>query len=115
MGGRYRTVFAGQLVLHIVGLFIEEVDRTNEHVVGDIIEVTTELQPRTCHGDMVCSTLAFGFDQQPESGQVSAFPGFEWFEFLQAVAVRSDDHIHTGTIFGRSYIAGVFHCKSHFR
>ncbi|MNC99089.1 hypothetical protein D3C83_172540 [compost metagenome] len=45
----YGTIFLVELVLYGIGLFIEEINRSNEHIVADIIEMTPEFQPGTGH------------------------------------------------------------------
>src|SRR5690606_36451184 len=78
--GRYFTIFTSQLVLHCIGLHVESIDSTYQHVVGDIIEVATVFQPWACHRYMVGSTFTKGFQQKFQSVQVCTFP---WFERLQ--------------------------------
>lgn len=46
------------LVLDAVNFVILRVHRTDKHVVGDVIQVSAELEPRASHGDVVSRTLA---------------------------------------------------------
>ena len=39
------------------------VDGSDQHVVGDILQMATELEPRACGGDVVSGALSFDFDQ----------------------------------------------------
>jgi hypothetical protein len=36
---------------------------TDEHVVADVVQVSTVLQPRPSHGDVVSGALALGLDE----------------------------------------------------
>lgn len=49
----------GDGVAHGVGLAIFDVDSTDEQVVGDVIQVPTELEPRAGGRDVVSSALPF--------------------------------------------------------
>lgn len=42
---RDRTKLLGDSVAHRVGLAVFDVDGTNEQVVGDVVQVPTELEP----------------------------------------------------------------------
>ena len=44
-----RVVFAGLEVLDLVSLAVLGVDRTDQHVVGDVVQMSTVLQPGTGH------------------------------------------------------------------
>ena len=101
-GGGNLHIVAVELVLHLVALAVEGVHGTHQEVVGDILQVSTELQPRTCHGDVVGGTLALGLDEQRHVYQVLAVPRSERCEFLQAVAVWGDDHLDVGVFLARS-------------
>jgi hypothetical protein len=48
---------------HRVGLFVFIVDGADEHVVGDVVEVASVLEPWTGHGDVISCALALGLDQ----------------------------------------------------
>lgn len=41
----HSALLAGQDVLHSVGLAVLNVDGTDQHVVGDVVQVTTVLEP----------------------------------------------------------------------
>jgi len=45
------VVLAGSEVLDLVGLTVVGVDGTDQHVVGDVVQVTSVLQPWTCSCD----------------------------------------------------------------
>src|SRR5690606_16181550 len=111
----YTTVFTGKLVFNRVGLVVEIIHRSYEHVVGNVIEVASVLQPWTSHGNMVGSTFSFCFDEQLHTFQVGTFPWCKWLKQLQPVRVRIHDYFHFASVFGRSLISGVFYRESFWR
>jgi len=50
--------FAGQLVLDAVDAVVVDVDGADQHVVGDVVEVTAELEPGPGGADVVRRALA---------------------------------------------------------
>lgn len=52
------SVVSGQVVLDLVDGVVLDVDCTDQHVVGDVVQMTAELQPRSCSTDVVCGTFA---------------------------------------------------------
>ncbi|KAI6755925.1 hypothetical protein HG531_005031 [Fusarium graminearum] len=58
------------VVLDLVGLIVSLVDGTNQHVVGDVVKVTTVLQPGTGHGDMDLKTVRGGGNVNIDTGAV---------------------------------------------
>ena len=73
-------------------LAVLSVEGTNEHVVGDVIQVTSVLQPWACHGDVVSGALALGLDQHHGICDVAA-NGLEGLQDLQPLAVWGDCYI----------------------
>ena len=63
---RHLAELAGVQVLNVVGLAVLSVDGTDEHVVADVLQVATVLQPRSSHGDVVSGALALGLDEDLE-------------------------------------------------
>lgn len=57
-GGWYWAPLLGGLVLHIIHLFIFCIGGGEEHVVGDVVQVATELEPGSSGRDVVCRTLS---------------------------------------------------------
>ena len=45
MSTRYGSVFAGKHIFYFIRLFVEVVHGTNQHIITDIIQVSTEFQP----------------------------------------------------------------------
>lgn len=54
---RYSSVLSRQVVLDLVDAVVLAVDGTDQHVVGDVIQVATELQPGSCGADVVCGAF----------------------------------------------------------
>ena len=61
---------ASEDVLHAVGLSVLSIDSADEHVVGDVVEVPSELEPGPCHRDVVSRTLALHEDAETATAQV---------------------------------------------
>lgn len=78
------------LVLDLVGLTVGSVDGTDKHVVRDVVEMATVLQPWTGHRDVVGGGLALSLDQDWKVGSVLAVPGLEWLENLETVGGWGD-------------------------
>lgn len=93
-------------VLDLVGLTIGGVDGTDQHVVGDVVKVTTVLEPRTGHGDVVSGGLALGLDEDGHVGGVLAVPGVEGGEDLETVRGGGDLNLDSGAV-GRRGLVGV--------
>lgn len=56
---RYRAKLLGDSIAHRVGLAIFDVDGTDEQVVRDVIQMSTELEPRAGSRNVVCGALPF--------------------------------------------------------
>ena len=54
---------AGDVINNLVYFIILRVDGTDQHVVGDVLQVTTELEPGTGGGDVISGALSFYLDQ----------------------------------------------------
>lgn len=55
---RDSSILSCQVILDLVDSIVLAVDRTDQHVVGNVIEVTAELQPRSCGTDVVCGAFS---------------------------------------------------------
>lgn len=103
-------VLAGEGVLDLVGLTVLGVDGTNQHVVGDVVKVTTVLQPRASHGDVVGGGLALALDQDRDASGILAIPLLETSKDLETVTGGSDSDVDALAVGGRSLVgvtAGV--------
>src|SRR5579859_1560800 len=107
LGSGNGAVFAGEFVLYAVGITVKVIDSADEHVVGNIIQVTTELEPRASHGNMVGGTFTFSFDEQFEAAQIGAFPCRERIEQLQARRFRINLYFNAAAVFCRRLVTGI--------
>ena len=60
----YGSIGIGRTVPYFVRFSIESVDRPHQHIIRNVFQVTAEAEPRTCHRNMVGSTLALCLNQQ---------------------------------------------------
>ena len=65
----------------------EGVDRAEEEVAGDVLEVAAVLEPRAGRRDVVGGALALGLEQDRQLDVVLAVPRLEGVEQLEAVAL----------------------------
>jgi len=84
------TVVTVQGVLDLVRLAVLSVDGTNKHVVRDVVQVSTVLQPRTSHGDVIGGGLALSFDEDGQVLCVLAVPFVKGLEQLETVGGGRD-------------------------
>ncbi len=59
----HRVILPAQLVLDAVDAIVLNVERADEHVVGDIVQVAAVLEPGARHADVVRGALALDLDQ----------------------------------------------------
>jgi aconitate hydratase len=52
-----------ELIEYLVRFTVEGVDRSHQHVIGNVFEMPSESQPRTSHGNMISSTLTRSLDE----------------------------------------------------
>lgn len=104
-GGNSVVLTSGD-VLDLVGLTVGLVDGTDEHVVGDVVQMTTVLEPGTGHGDVISGGLALGLDQDREILGVLAIPRREGLEDLETVRARGDLDLNGSTV-GRRSLVGI--------
>ena len=87
-------------VLALADLAGEGVDRPQEQVARDVLQVSPVLQPGPGHGDVVGGALALGLDQDRQVHDVLAVPRGERLEQLQPVRGGGDLHLHRAAILG---------------
>ena len=92
---------------HLVHLFVLLVDGGDEEIVGDVLKVTSVLEPGAGGGDVVGGAFALHLDQDPHISEVCANPLVEGREKLQSVRGGGDIDLHTGAILGWGLV-GVF-------
>lgn len=103
---RNRTISAADRVLDLVGLAVLSIDGTDKHVVGDVVQMSTVLQPGTGHGDVVSSGLSEALDKNGEILEVLAIPDLEWLEKLETVGGRRDGNGNRLAV-GRRSLVGI--------
>lgn len=107
---RNSAVFAGGDVLDLVGETVLGVGGADEHVVGDVVEMATVLEPLTGHGDVIGGGLALALDEDRSVESVLAVPLLEGAQDLETVRLGRDDDADRGAILRRSLVgllAGV--------
>ena len=103
------------VVLDLVGFLVGLVDGTNQHVVGDVVKVTTVLQPGTGHGDVVGGGLTLGLDEDGHVLGVLAIPRLERSKDLETVGGRGDIDADAGTVLGGSLVSVLAGVVASFR
>lgn len=98
------TVIAVESVLDLVGLAVLLVDGTDQHVVGDVVQVSTVLQPGTSHGDVVSGGLALALDEDGEVLSILTVPGIEGREDLETVGGGGNGNVDGLAVRGRSLV-----------
>jgi len=98
---RNGTVLAVERVLDLVGLAVLGINGTDQHVVRDVVQMSTVLQPGTGHGDVVGGGLALALDEDGEVGGVLAVPGLEWLEQLKTVGRGGHGDVNIRSVLGR--------------
>src|SRR3569833_2770724 len=93
------------LVLDLVRLAVSLVDGTDQHVVGDVVQMAAIAEPRAGHGDVVCRRLPLGLDEDLAVESVLTIPGSEGLQDLEAVRRRRHLHAH-----GRAVLGGCLVC-----
>ena len=96
----------GGVVLDLVGLAVGRVDGTDKHVVGDVVKMSTVLEPRAGHGDVVSGGLAVALDKNWEVLSILSVPGLERLEELETVAGWRDGNADAATL-SRWCLVGV--------
>ena len=102
--GGHGVVLAGGEVVDLVGLAVLGVDGTDQHVVGDVVEVTAVLEPGTGHGDVVGGGLAVGLKQDGEVERILAVPGVEGVKELETVGSGRDLDVDGGAVRRRGLV-----------
>lgn len=85
----------------------------NEHVVGDVVQVTAVFQPWTGRRNVIGGTFSLHFDQNGKIRQIFAVPFVEWFQQLQSLTLRVDINFDAGAILRnhRSFVSFQYEKK----
>src|SRR5438046_10690351 len=74
---RHSFVFSSQDVLDLVGFSVLSIGCSDQHVVGDVVEMSTVLEPRSGHGNMIGCGLSLALDQDWEADSILSIPWLE--------------------------------------
>jgi hypothetical protein len=80
---------------HLVHLVVFGIGGSDEHVVGDVVEVATVLKPGASHGDVVRGALALGLDEHLDAQDVLPVPGVEGIQQLQPIGLGVNIDLRT--------------------
>lgn len=127
--GRDSVVLAGGEVVDLVGLTVLGVDGTNQHVVGNVVEVTAVLEPGAGHTklksvkrlemqcvflnlipDVIGGGLALGLDENGQIKSIALVPCVERLKELETVGGGADGNVDGAAVLGRGLVgvhAGV--------
>ena len=95
------NIFARELVLHLVCLAIERIHGAHQQIVGDVLQMTAELQPRTSHRDVVGGALSLSLDEQRHVDKIVSIPSGKRLQTLQTLRFGSNHHLHVSMVGGR--------------
>ena len=95
---RDTSVFASDLVLDLVSLAVLRVDRANQAVLRDVLEMTTVLEPGATSGDVVGRALALDLDEDGQVLGCLAVPRLEGLEQLEAVRLGVNGDLDGSTV-----------------
>lgn len=85
------TSFTSSPVADVVHLLVLGVETGDQEVVGDVVEVTSELEPWASSGDVISGALAFDLDEDLGVLEVLSVPGLEGSEKLKSSRLGVDD------------------------
>jgi hypothetical protein len=100
------TELAGNLVEDLVGLTVVGVDGTDQAVLGNVLQVSSVLEPRSTSRDVVGGALALGLDKDRSLNDVLSVPRLEGLEELESVRGGADGDRDGGSV-GRRSLEGV--------
>ena len=108
---RNGLISSGKTIPYPIRLTVESIDRSHQHIVGYIFQMSAEAQPRPGHGNMVGRTFPLCLDQQRHLQKIIAIPGSKRLQLLQALGVRTNADFHLSSVCRRSHITVVIHGK----
>src|SRR5438309_2732302 len=82
--------FARQDIRALAWLGRKCIVRPKEHIVADLVQMASELEPGSCRRNVIGRRLAFGLDQQGKFLEILAVPARKWLQQLQPIAGRRD-------------------------
>src|SRR5450432_304545 len=90
VSGRCRNgvVLTCSEVLDLVSFSISSINGTDQHVVGDVVQVSTVFEPRPGHGNVVGGCLALGLYENGQIHGIFAIPCWKGFQNLETITGR---------------------------
>lgn len=85
------TSLTSSPVADVVHLFVLGVETGDQKVVGDVVEVTSELEPWASSRDVISGALAFDLDKDLGVLEVLSVPGIKWSEKLKSRGLGVND------------------------
>lgn len=85
-------------ILDLVRLAVGGIGGTNKHVVGDVVQMATVLQPRASHRDVIGGRLALSLDENRDVGGILTVPRFKWLKNLESVRGGRHGDLNGGAV-----------------
>jgi hypothetical protein len=98
-GSRDGSPFASLEVKNLVGLVVHFVNGTDQAVLGDVLEMSTVLEPWATSRDVIRCAFTLDLDENRQILGVFAVPWLEWLEELEAVRLGVNGDIDGGAVF----------------
>jgi len=97
-----RAKLTSKLVLNLVLLTVGVIDSSQEQVVGDVVNVTTELEPWASLADVIGGALATDLDEDRAVDKVLSVPSSERLKRSKTLAAFLERNDDLGTVLSRS-------------
>lgn len=98
--------FSSGEVLNLICLTIGGVGGTNQHVVRDVVKMSTVFQPRAGHRNVIRGSLSLALDEDGNIREILAIPCGERLKKLKSVASRRNGNAD-GVAFCRRGLVGI--------
>jgi len=102
--GGDRAELTSDLVLDAILLAVDIIDSGQEQVVRDVVDVTTELEPRASLADVIGGALATDLDKDGAVDEILVVPCGEGLERSKTLAALLEGNDDLGAILSRSLI-----------
>ena len=99
----HTAVFASALVDNLVDVTLVR-ESSDQHVLGDVLQVSSESQPRSSGRDVVGGTLANDLDKDGSVNNVLSVPSLERLQKLESVGLGVDSDLDGGSVLRRSLV-----------
>jgi len=99
----HASVFASALVDNLVDVTLVR-QSSDQHVLGDVLQVSSESQPRSSGRDVVGGTLSNDLDKDGSVNDVLSVPSLERLQKLESVGLRVDSDLDGRSVLRRSLV-----------